>query len=98
MTSAEVRAGINAKQAALAKMGGSKRLSKRHKRSGKRRTNKHSDKRRTYKRHYRKSHHKIRGGAVAPTTTGGSQQGSTKLFMAQQQAGANRQFDTPNKT
>ena len=108
MTSAEVRAGINERQAALAKMGGGKRSNKR--RTYKRRTykrlctckkscNKRScncNKRRS-KHHSRKRYHRIRGGAVAPTTTGGSQEGSNKLFMAQQQAGANRAFDTPNK-
>ena len=52
-------------------------------------------KRRTYKRQRlsKRYSRKIRGGAVAPTTPGGSQGGSTKLFMAQQQAAANRAFD-----
>ena len=83
------RAGINAKQMALAKMGGSKR-----ERPTKRATYKHK----THQRRANRRMRKTRGGAVAPTTAGGSQDGSNKLFMAQQQAEANRQFDTPNKT
>jgi len=105
MTTGLERTGINAQQAALAKMGGGKRRTCKHKSCNKRcgkscnkscnkRRGKSCNKRRSYKHHSRK----IRGGAVAPTTTGGSQTGSTKLFIAQQQAGANRQFDTPNKT
>ncbi len=85
MTTDSERAGIIEKQAALAKMGGGKR-------SGKRSCNCKScnyKRQRPSKRHSRK----IRGGAVAPTTPGGSQGGSNKLFMAQQQAAANRAFD-----
>jgi hypothetical protein len=94
------RAGINAKQMALAKMGGSKRerptkrATYKRERPTKRATYKHK----THQRRANRRMRKTRGGAVAPTTAGGSQDGSNKLFMAQQQAEANRQFDTPNKT
>lgn len=92
------RDSTNELQAKLAKMGGgSKTRGKPTKRRSKatrarRPQNKTKRNRSTKKRKNRK----LRGGAVAPTTDGGSQGGSDALYLAQQQALANRKFDDPN--
>lgn len=92
------RESTNELQAKLAKMGGgsktrgktAKKRSKatRMRRSQNRIKRNHSTKKR--------KNRKLRGGAVAPTTDGSSQGGSDTLYLAQQQALANRKFDDPN--
>ncbi len=79
------RAATNELQAKLAKMGGS--------RERRRRTRRNKSKTRRGKRTRSVKRRRIRGGAVAPTTSGSSQGGSDALYLAQEQAAANRQFD-----
>ena len=79
------RAETNELQSKLAKMGGS--------RARRRRTRRHRSKTRRDKRTRSIKRRRTRGGAVAPTTSGSSQGGSDALYLAQQQALANRAFD-----
>lgn len=86
------RATTNELQAKLSKMGGSRSRRRRVRRS-KTRTNKKPNKTNKTRRTRSIKRRRIRGGAVAPTTSGSSQGGSDALYLAQQQALANRAFD-----